>query len=91
MRVHDAMPGRFVIASVHDEADRSGRIIVAENFRKLSVRHQSAAGNLTNYPVDTLSIIGIGCSRHWFCIGSLFKASQYGPRRRSVAAASCNL
>lgn len=82
------MPGRFVVGSVHDETDRSGRITVAQNFRKLAIRHYSAAGNLPDYPVDTLSIIGVGRSRHWFRIGSLFEASQYGPRRRAVAAAS---
>ena len=91
MRVHDPMPGRLVIRSVHDESDRSGRITVAENFRKLAVSHHSAAGNLTDYPVDTLSIIGVGCSCHWFRMGSLFETSQYGPRRRAVAAAVCDL
>ena len=82
------MPGRFVIGSVHDKADRSGRITVAENFRELAVSHHSAGGNPTDYPVDTLSIIGVGRSRHWFRIGSLFETSEYGPRRRAVAAAA---
>ena len=91
MGVYDAMPGRFVIGSVHNEADRSGRITVAENFRELAVSHHSAGGNLTDYPVDTLSIIGVGCSRHWFRIVRLFETSQHSPGRRTVAAASCDL
>ena len=91
MCVHDAMPGRLVIGSVHDEADCSGRITVAKNFRKLAVRHNSAARNLSDYPEDTFSIIGIGCSGHGFALVVLFEASQHGPRRRTVAAAFCDL
>lgn len=68
LRVQNTMPGSIVIGAVHDKADRSGRITVAENFRKLSVRHYFAAGNLTDYPVDTFSIIGVGRSRHWFAL-----------------------
>ena len=85
------MPGRFVIGSVHDEADRSGRITVAENFRKLSVRHYSAGGNLTDYAVNALSVLGVWRSVHWFRIAGLHEGPQDGPRRRAVSAASCDL
>ena len=90
LSVHDAMPGCLVIGSVHNKAYRSRRITLAQNFRKLSVRHYSAGGNLTDYAVHALSILGVWRSPHWFRIAGLLEGSQDGPRRRAVSAASCN-
>jgi hypothetical protein len=43
LRIHDAMPGRAVRRTVHDETDSAWRVTIAEQLCDLAVSHDSTA------------------------------------------------